>query len=442
MDERALEWKILLPNPARFTTHGAPECVRDVLEMREFESGSPRILVIWEGRTLALPDIQPFENVVLVNPTNVQMSDLQACGFARVLRYAAVPRLDDVHWFIPLETGRVASGAFALYSPYKSAAKVKTTLVRQLARRGWRGWYGDEIWIAQRQDSPLQELARTVLGLNQPHLMISTGTPCPVRKPTVGVLDGSGTLRGIIKVAETPATKRLVSNEAAIIRTLAGVPPVTGNVPRLLADQIVGSVQVVVQSVLNGKPSGADFEPAHARFLRMLETGSTAPLESSAPIRAIEQGMNDLSETSLDRVNRALTAIRSLAGGKQVPVTINHGDFAPWNLRGGKAGVRAFDWEYGYSNGLPLMDELHYRIQSAFLLRDKTIREVGAMLQDRRISRHGDLGGPMVSALHLTFLAHTIVQRHCLGYPISDLQVMRASDLLDDALERIEPLAC
>ena len=61
---------------------------------------------------------------------------------------------------------------------------------------------------------------------------------------------------------------------------------------------------------------------------------------------------------------RWLARHRPVSSGR----TIVHGDFAPWNLRERDGAISAFDWEYGQPSGLPLLDELHYRLQVGFLL--------------------------------------------------------------------------
>lgn len=60
-------------------------------------------------------------------------------------------------------------------------------------------------------------------------------------------------------------------------------------------------------------------------------------------------------------------AIQLLAG-VQVPVTLVHGDFVPWNMVLAGGAVRVFDWEYGCLEGLPNWDETHFMLQVGLLL--------------------------------------------------------------------------
>ena len=58
-----------------------------------------------------------------------------------------------------------------------------------------------------------------------------------------------------------------------------------------------------------------------------------------------------------------------------VPMTIVHGDFRmpvepAHRPHGGK--IAAFDWEYGEVHALPLIDEIHYRLQCGWLLEEWT----------------------------------------------------------------------
>ena len=86
-------------------------------------------------------------------------------------------------------------------------------------------------------------------------------------------------------------------------------------------------------------------KPASAtRMVATLPAPASRPLPDGAP-----RSLSATLERSCRRSNRL-----------EVPSTIVHGDFAPWNLRTHHGKISAFDWEYGELDGLPLMDETHY----------------------------------------------------------------------------------
>jgi hypothetical protein len=51
------------------------------------------------------------------------------------------------------------------------------------------------------------------------------------------------------------------------------------------------------------------------------------------------------------------------------PLTVHHGDFAPWNLlRASDGTLRAVDWEYGTLEGFPYLDLAYYVLQTSALI--------------------------------------------------------------------------
>jgi hypothetical protein len=55
---------------------------------------------------------------------------------------------------------------------------------------------------------------------------------------------------------------------------------------------------------------------------------------------------------------------------REVHAVIQHGDFAPWNIKvSSDGGWTALDWERGRLNGIPGWDWFHYVIQTGILVR-------------------------------------------------------------------------
>jgi aminoglycoside phosphotransferase (APT) family kinase protein len=62
------------------------------------------------------------------------------------------------------------------------------------------------------------------------------------------------------------------------------------------------------------------------------------------------------------------SCLETLAG-RNWPVAIQHGDFAPWNLLRRPDGVLgAIDWEYGTPEGFPHLDLAYYILQTSALI--------------------------------------------------------------------------
>jgi len=74
------------------------------------------------------------------------------------------------------------------------------------------------------------------------------------------------------------------------------------------------------------------------------------------------------------------SAVQLLAGA-QVPVTLVHGDFVPWNMVLDGGTLRVFDWEYGCLEGLPNWDETHFMLQVGLILHRWSRHQIVAALK-------------------------------------------------------------
>lgn len=77
---------------------------------------------------------------------------------------------------------------------------------------------------------------------------------------------------------------------------------------------------------------------------------------------------------------------------------IEHGDFAPWNIRSRADGsIFVFDWEHGKQKGWPAMDAIHFEYQQAVLVDrvsppvavQRTITRVASTLGQNYLQRVG-----------------------------------------------------
>jgi hypothetical protein len=123
--------------------------------------------------------------------------------------------------------------------------------------------------------------------------------------------------------------------------------------------------------------------------------------------------------------------------GTQVPSTIVHGDFAPWNLRIHKGVISAFDWEYGELDGLPLIDETHYTLQLGYLLDHWDLPRAVQHLEQLAAARPMGLQPEQAQAIQAMYLLDNIVRLYGEGYDAEHDMVLWYRQLL----QRIEAAA-
>ena len=217
----------------------------------------------------------------------------------------------------------------------------------------------------------------------------------------------------------TPLARQIVRHEADALRTLAGLPATAGHVPGLLFSGEVDGAYVTAQTPLKGRPAGQKFTPAHARLLESLRTGEIKRAADTELVRELRPRLDALP-VNRPELRDALDALLPLLEEMTVPVTVIHGDFAPWNLREHKGTISAFDWEYAVPGGLPLFDETHYRLQVGYQLNAWTPERAYAALAEWAASRPMGLRPEHAATLQAVYLVDNLVRLFDEGYDDAD----------------------
>ena len=180
------------------------------------------------------------------------------------------------------------------------------------------------------------------------------GTPGRASKVTLVVLAADDTPVAYAKVGVSQLSRRLVQNEASVLAHVS-----TCHGPALIGSMETDCVSMVVTSPLRGAPL-ANRSPV-PRDLAERARGQA----SSSCVSVLDHPV--VTRLAGIAPHHVAVAIRALEG-VGLPVTVSHGDAAPWNaIRGDDGQVRLFDWEYGEIDGLPLMDVAHWSMQVGHL---------------------------------------------------------------------------
>lgn len=164
-------------------------------------------------------------------------------------------------------------------------------------------------------------------------------------------------LRAVAKVVMTIGGAKALDHEAAILRDLAALDLLRGQVPRLKARFSIRSGEVLLTDAFHGKPAPTVISPALQTWLDRCRHGEVRPLTRSALVmqtveRARERGEGRLAQRGLE-----------LIAGAQARSCVVHGDFVPWNIVTGGGRSFVFDWEHGILDGVPAWDELFFAVQ-------------------------------------------------------------------------------
>jgi hypothetical protein len=404
-----------LDNLARFDRHDVAGSARRIIDSAQ------QMMARTTDRLRMAPDfsepISRDSGIVAVNCRLFPAAQLKKAGYAYQRHFAAIPNLRNARWFVPLDTPAVSSAALSLYTPTRFSAKLKRGAVRIAMHSRVPVWYRDHVWIAQRECPPIETAINPLFPGRNVRWALSSGAPegARNRKASALVLSSDGQMLAFVKLARSEIAKRILAREAQVLEQLAKMPAIAPSVPELLFSGEIDQVLALAQKPLHGDPAPLGMTAAHRQFLQSLQT----PVTVSAADTSIASGLQGrlralptLRPDLADIHDRVMNELRQF----EVPMTIIHGDFAPWNLRADRGRVVAFDWEYGELHGLPLIDEIHYRLQCGWLLEEWTTQEALDCLDAVANQRPLGLQPMQVEAISTLYLLDTLVRLLAEGY--------------------------
>jgi hypothetical protein len=254
-----------------------------------------------------------------------------------------------------------AAAALDLYPAQTPRARAARTVLRWLLRAA--APFGTEkLAFRISADDPFVKFLSALAGEQAgrlPTLGVLAGNPASDgQRFMVLVFDAHQKPVAVAKAGLSERARALIQNEEAF---LAAVPPDTSGVPRLRATFASPRLRALALDFFAGDSPGARHEGALPALLvswvdpqrtrQLSQTPDWARLESAA-------SANELFSTVARRLS-----------GQMIRATIQHGDFAPWNIKVSASGVwTALDWERGELAGIPGWDWFHYVVQTGILV--------------------------------------------------------------------------
>jgi hypothetical protein len=184
--------------------------------------------------------------------------------------------------------------------------------------------------------------------------VVLVGTPGPAQKITVQLWNERG-VAGYLKYGETAAARRRLENERSV---LAAVPESLG--PAVLRYGTMASGVALLLSPVAGRALAPKLPPEKrlADFFQPASASQTASVEDHPWFKSLRARCGR-------RVDHWLEGLT----GRKWPITLQHGDAAPWNMiTASKQRLCAIDWEYGNLKGIPYLDLAYYVLQVALLV--------------------------------------------------------------------------
>ncbi|MBC6459065.1 phosphotransferase [Actinomadura sp. HBU206391] len=199
---------------------------------------------------------------------------------------------------------------------------------------------------------------------------VGLGTARANRKPILHVLSPSGRPLAFVKVGDTETARDLITQEAAALEFLAGVPLERVAVPRVLHHGPWNGMTLLVLSPLPTSARGwrpRRNVPIEAMREVFAAAGVTSgPLADSgflARLREVPSRVSDPEQAG--RLDAVIERVGRAYGGQTLRFGAWHGDWTPWNMAWHRGKVQLWDWER-FARDVPAgLDLLHCRLQEA-----------------------------------------------------------------------------
>ncbi len=407
-DNPMLLWQLFFPADTQYESVSVSPFLKQRLQDISLPSAN-RVRVTTDKLDPRDAALSGLDGLVLLKSKGSQ-KQLRNAGFEGVHRYLALPSIENPRWLLPVEQAHAAAMA-TLPRMYKLSSRLLRLGLIVALKFGTAAFRSRTVTIATRQDPAIANAITSLFPGRNVRLSFAAGTPGPMRKPTVVSLDGDGRALAYGKVATSPVSEALVRNEALILRAISGASKLLPLAPRLLLEANCDGRTVVVTSSLGGSPVAAKFGREQRRFFAELQADSAEPVFRSPFLARLDRRVTKAGE---EQARQLLNSARLALATAELPRTLMHGDATPWNMRRKQGAIAAFDWEYGLIDGLPVLDELHYRWHTRFLLDHRPVAAILRELDASARARSG-LDETQSRALVDIFLVHGLVHRLEMG---------------------------
>lgn len=282
---------------------------------------------------------------------------------------------------LPLGNTCLMQSTLSMYYPSRWTGRLyRLSLARSLPWRTRLGWV-EPVQTLEAWCPDLQPILAAVPGATAENIGMLIGAPGPCSKLTLKIMDAGGATLAYARVARLPDAVEKLRNECTVLSALAAT--VAGlRAPRLIAHgELAGS-----DGFFLVESAGSDDTIPHclglAHFAFLADLVGEGEVKWAAVVDQVEAEVLPLrSDPELGPVIASALAALRATSGPELRTCIEHGDFAPWNIRaGGMADVFVLDWEHARLEGVPWLDALHFCFQTEALVDRRSPRQVLASL--------------------------------------------------------------
>jgi hypothetical protein len=308
-------------------------------------------------------------------------------GHRRIGRYTVLPNLSSPRLLVPVDSPGVASAALRQFNDSMSQrARASKALVGTMLGTGLVGPLARhrlELWIPDGElngSTTLDAHLRVILGRPDLDVAITLGTSMrPNRKPVLQAISQHGEVLAYAKVGWNDLTRRLVANEAEVLRGLNQASPRHLAAPRLIHHGHWNDLGLTLVS------------PFPQRIWRQARRNGAPPIAAVQEVATMGPASNErfgashyratlwerLAQTPLAPAVRSAVdvALSSLGRYRDREIALGgwHGDWAPWNMSRAGGRLMVWDWERA-GHDVPVgLDSIHFHFQVNFQFAGKRV---------------------------------------------------------------------
>jgi hypothetical protein len=332
----------------------------------------------------------------------VRLETGEAAGRA----YAAYPNLANVRWLLPANQPALRrAGIAGLYQPNSLRGRAMRRII------GAGAVPGEKVWLEEENLARLETMLAPVAGVGAVRLAFYLGVPAPHRKVTAQLLAPDGRTLAYAKIATSPLARAAVESERRALLRLYGSEDLQGAVPEVLGSLEWHGGTILLVTMGPPRPGPRRLSSVHLRFCTQVFRSFRMQLrfeESPMWTRMCEiwrRLQHNSPETLPPNLGPALERLHDELGPASMPLSLAHGDFAPWNTRLGPRALFVFDWERAAEGMSPLYDAFNFQaLQAALQGRRGGVRDRRFLLT--LLDALWPEGGERLPLLYLAYLAH------------------------------------
>jgi hypothetical protein len=291
--------------------------------------------------------------------------------------YKAYPNLANVRWLLPANQPALRrAGIEGLYQPNSLRGRAVRTII------GAGAVPGEKVWLEEDALARLEAMLASVLGVETVRLAFYLGVPAPHRKVTAQVLTPDGKTLAYAKIATSHLAQAAVKTERRALLRLSESAGLQGTVPEVLGslDWHGGTILLITMGPPRPGPRG--LSSVHLRFCTQVfqSFGGQETFVESPMWTCISEIWHRLQHSSPETLpaslGPALERLHDELGPVNMPLSLAHGDFTPWNTRLGPRSLFVLDWERASEGMSPLYDAFNFQaLQAALQGRRRGIRD-------------------------------------------------------------------